>query len=50
MSTMNLPILSSEGSLSFYLQQIKKFPILSAEEEYKLAKKYQKNGDTEAAH
>ncbi len=50
MSTMNLPVLSSEGSLSFYLQEIKKFPILSKEEEYMLAKRYQDNDDTEAAH
>ena len=50
MTAMNLPILSSEGSLAFYLQEIKKFPILSAEEEYNLAKKFQDHGDTEAAH
>ena len=50
MSTINLPVLSTEGSLSFYLQEIKKFPILSAKEEYILAKKYQEHGDTEAAH
>ena len=50
MSTINLPVLSSEGSLSFYLQEIKKFPILSKEEEYMLAKRYQDNDDTEAAH
>ena len=50
MSTMNLPILSSEGSLAFYLQEIKKFPILSKEEEFMLAKRYQENDDTEAAH
>ena len=50
MNTMSLPILSTEGNLAFYLQEIKKFPILSAEEEYMLAKKYQDQGDTEAAH
>ena len=50
MNTMYLPILSTEGNLAFYLQEIKKFPILSAEEEYMLAKKYQDQGDTEAAH
>jgi RNA polymerase sigma-32 factor len=47
---MKLPILSSEGNLSIYLQEIKKFPILTAEEEYMLAKKYKEHGDTEAAH
>ena len=47
---MYLPVLSSEGNLSIYLQEIKKFPILSAEEEYMLAKRYKEHGDTEAAH
>ena len=50
MSTMRLPVLSSEGNLSFYLQEIKKFPILTAEEEFMLAKRFQDHGDTEAAH
>ena len=47
---MHLPVLSSEGSLSFYLQEIKRFPILTAEEEYMLAKRYKEHGDTKAAH
>ena len=47
---MYLPILSSEGSLSLYLQEIKRFPILTAEEEYMLAKRYKEHGDAEAAH
>ena len=47
---MNLPILSSEGNLAIYLQEIKKFPILTAEEEYMLAKRFKEHGDTEAAH
>jgi len=47
---MQLPVLSSEGNLSIYLQEIKKFPILSAEEEYMLAKRYKEHGDTKAAH
>jgi len=47
---MNLPILSNEGSLATYLQQIKRFPILTAEEEYMLAKRYKEHGDTKAAH
>ena len=34
----NLPILNSEGGLSAYLEQIKKFPMLDAEEEYMLQK------------
>ena len=47
---MNLPILSLEGNLAFYLQEIKKFPILSANEEFLLAKKFKETGDTNAAH
>ena len=47
---MQLPVLSFEGNLSIYLQQIKKFPILTADEEYMLAKRYKEYGDTEAAH
>jgi len=45
----NLPSISAEGSLSNYLTQIKKFPILSAEEEYMLAKSWQTRGDLKAA-
>ena len=47
---MQLPVLSSEGNLSIYLQEIKKFPILTADEEYMLAKRYKEYGDAEAAH
>ena len=47
---MYLPVLSSERSLALYLQEIKKFPILTAEEEFMLAKKYKEYGDTKAAH
>jgi RNA polymerase sigma-32 factor len=47
---MKLPVLSLEGNLSIYLQEIKKFPILTANEEYMLAKRYKEHDDTEAAH
>ena len=47
---VNLPSLSNEGSLSHYLQQIKKFPMLSQKEEISLARKWIKKGDTAAAH
>ncbi len=47
---MNLPVLSSEGNLAVYLQEIKKFPMLSAEEEYMLAKRFKEHGDSDAAH
>ena len=45
----NLPILSNEGGLSAYLEQIKKFPMLAAEEEYMLAKNWKTTGNVKAA-
>ena len=45
----NLPAIDVEGSLSSYLTQIKKFPMLSAEEEYMLAKSWKSRGDLKAA-
>ena len=46
----NLPILSGEGGLSLYLAQIKKFPMLDAEEEYMLAKNWKDRGNLKSAH
>ena len=45
----NIPSIALEGSLSNYLAQIKKFPMLSAEEEYMLAKSWKDRGDLKAA-
>ena len=45
----NLPA-PSVGGLSVYLAQIKKFPMLDAEEEYMLAKNWRENGNLKAAH
>ena len=45
----NLPTLSNEGGLSAYLDQIKKFPMLAAEEEYMLAKNWKTTGNIKAA-
>ena len=45
----NLPALSNEGGLSAYLAQIKKFPMLDAEEEYLLAKNWKNTGNIKAA-
>jgi len=45
----NLPSIGLEGSLVSYLTQIKKFPILSSEEEYMLAKKWRNRGDLKSA-
>ena len=45
----NLPSLSNEGGLSAYLDQIKKFPMLAAEEEYMLAKNWKTTGNVKSA-
>ena len=45
----NLPALSNEGGLSTYLAQIKKFPMLAAEEEYMLAKNWKTTGNIKSA-
>ena len=45
----NLPT-PSVGGLSVYLSQIKKFPMLDAEEEYMLAKNWRENGNLQSAH
>ncbi len=47
--TYNLPILSNEGGLGAYLAQIKKFPMLDAEEEYMLAKNWKNTGNVKSA-
>ena len=46
---LNLPSISIDGGLSNYLTQIKKFPMLSPEEEYMLAKRWKKRGDLKSA-
>ena len=45
----NLPIVSGEGGLAAYLAQIKKFPMLDAEEEYMLAKNWKQTGNLKSA-
>ena len=45
----NLPA-PSVGGLSVYLAQIKKFPMLDAEEEYMLAKNWKEHGNLQSAH
>ena len=47
---MNLPALSGDIGLKNYLEEIKKFPMLSATEEYTLANRWQVHKDTDAAH
>jgi RNA polymerase sigma-32 factor len=48
-SSSVIPI-APEGNLSRYLQEIRKFPMLTPEEEYSLAKRWKDEGDSEAAH
>ena len=45
----NLPSIALEGSLSSYLTQIKKFPMLSVAEEYMLARSWKNRGDLKSA-
>src|SRR5215469_8447204 len=48
-STTTLPSIASEGNLGRYLQEIRKFPMLEAGEEYMLAKRWREHGDAQAA-
>jgi RNA polymerase sigma-32 factor len=49
MAQSNLPILSSEGGLGRYLQEIRKFPMLEPDEEFMLAKRYKEHADPGSA-
>ncbi|MDQ2081037.1 RNA polymerase sigma factor RpoH [Xanthobacteraceae bacterium Astr-EGSB] len=45
-----LPIMTAEGGLSRYLEEIRRFPMLEPQEEYMLAKRWREHGDRDAAH
>jgi RNA polymerase sigma-32 factor len=45
-----LPVISPDGGLRRYMQEIQKFPMLSADDEYMLAKRWSEYGDYDAAH
>ncbi|QFT76960.1 RNA polymerase sigma factor RpoH [Erythrobacter sp. THAF29] len=47
--TPTVPALSGEQGLNRYLSEIKKYPVLTAEQEYMLAKRYAEHEDPEAA-
>jgi len=49
-NTGNLPVLVDDGSLFSYMEKIKKFPMLTAEEEHNLLLAFQNDGDVKAAH
>jgi RNA polymerase sigma-32 factor len=46
---LSVPALGGEASLNRYLSEIRKFPVLTADQEYMLAKRYAEHGDPEAA-
>ena len=46
----SLSLLSPDNNLARYLEHIKKFPMLEADEEYTLAKDWLEKNDTKAAH
>jgi RNA polymerase sigma-32 factor len=50
MVAMKLPTVSSEGGLTRYLEEIRRFPMLSHEEEYMLARRWHEHDDIDAAH
>jgi len=50
MATNALVVMSPEGGLSRYLTEIRKFPMLTKDEEFMLAKSWREHQDTEAAH
>lgn len=50
MAAPQLPSLTPEGSLSRYLQEIRKFPMLELDQEYMLARAWRDHEDSDAAH
>ena len=50
MASALLPVLSAEGGLSRYLDEIRKFPMLEPNQEFMLAKRWREHGDRDAAH
>jgi len=49
-SSMSMSLLSPDNNLGRYLDQIKKFPMLAAEDEYNLAKDWLEKHNTKSAH
>jgi RNA polymerase sigma-32 factor len=45
-----LPIMTAEGGLTRYLEEIRRFPMLEPQQEYMLAKRWREHGDPTAAH
>jgi RNA polymerase sigma-32 factor len=49
-SALSMPALTGDTGLTSYLSEIRKFPILTPQEEYMLAQRYLEHGDAKAAH
>jgi len=50
MSALPSLTISPEGNLQRYLNEIRSFPMLTADEEYMLARSFSEHGDVQAAH
>ena len=50
MALSSLAVMTPEGGLSRYLTEIRKFPMLTKDEEFMLAKRWQEHEDPTAAH
>jgi RNA polymerase sigma-32 factor len=48
--TAALPIMTAEGGLTRYLEEIRRFPMLEPQQEFMLAKRWKEHGDRAAAH
>src|SRR6201995_1309520 len=48
--TAALPIMTAEGGLTRYLEEIRRFPMLEPQQEFMLAKSWKEHGDRNAAH
>ncbi len=49
-ANLPVPALTPESGLSRYLRDIRKFPMLEPEQEFRLAKRWREDGDVDAAH
>jgi len=50
MAAAAYPMITAEGGLSRYLNEIRRFPMLDPNEEYMLAKRWREHDDRDAAH